>query len=64
MKLYVIHKSCQRRFAQYLAGDLVQVKSFDGGRWSALLWFHERLRTGWNSSVPYLLPMLENENFK
>ena len=44
--------------------DLVQVKSFDGGRWSALLWLHERLRAGWSYFVPYLLPMLENENFK
>ena len=43
MKLYVIHKSCQRRFAQFLASDLVQVKSFDGGRWSVLLWFHDPL---------------------
>ena len=39
-------------------------KEFDGGYWSTLLWFHDRVCAGWSSSVPYLLPMLENENFK
>ena len=39
-------------------------KEFYGGPWSTLLWLHERLCAGWSSSVPYFLPMLENENFK
>ena len=64
MKLRVIHKSCQRRYAQLLESDVAQVKSLDGVRWSALLWLYEQLRARWSSSVPYLLPMLENENFK